>query len=150
MTVEEAIEQFKLLKDVVKRVLVSGEDYGIPEPMRTIVKKPFLYKAGAAKLANIFGLSPEFEIVERIEDFTTNTFRFMVKCRLVAKKTGVLHGESIGAASSDESRFKNRKSAADNWYNVYKHAEKRAFVSGVKQATRLLGEFEPDESNHHE
>jgi hypothetical protein len=144
ITIDQAVSQYKMLRQIVSKVLVEGEDYGVPEAMKKYNTKPFLYKSGAAKLANIFGLRAEYEFIEREEDHVKFVYRFLIKCKLYSASSNVFRGESMGAASSDESRFKNRRSGADNWHNVMKQAEKRAFVNAVKIATRLMAEFGSD------
>jgi hypothetical protein len=145
MSVQDAVQQINFLKQVISEVLIQGEDYGIPEKMKNIPDiKPFLFKPGAAKIANIFGLRPVFEFVERFEDHVKFEYRFLVKCTLIHKKSGIIHGEAYGAASSAENRFKNRGSPADNWHNVRMQAEKRAYVGAVKQSTRVFQFFSDD------
>ena len=92
------------LQAFVREVMVEGEDYGtIPG-----TDKPALYKPGAEKLCEIYGLSQEPKVVTRIEDWDKPFFHYEVRCDLVSKRTGRVIGSGFGSCNSHESRYRWR------------------------------------------
>jgi len=92
------------LQAFVREVMVEGEDYGtIPG-----TEKPALYKPGAEKLCEIYGLVQSPTVVTRIEDWETPHFHYEVRCDLVSKRTGRIIGCGFGSCNSYESRYRWR------------------------------------------
>lgn len=101
---EEAYNRLVEFRAFVKRCLVFGTDYGkIPG-----CPKPVLFKPGAEKLAEIYGLAPEFDEMRAIEDWDAPLFYYKVKCRLYAKPSHVLVSECIGSCNSRETKYDGR------------------------------------------
>lgn len=100
----EAKKRMAELQAFVKDYLVPDEDYGtIPG-----TPKPTLFKSGADKLCDIYGLADEYELTSRTEDWSRNLFDFEVKCTLLSKRTGNLVGTGLGSCSSWESKYRYR------------------------------------------
>jgi len=92
------------LQAFVREVMVEGEDYGtIPG-----TEKPALYKPGAEKLCEIYGLIQSPTVVARIEDWDAPFFHYEVRCDLVSKRTGRVIGSGFGSCNSHESRYRWR------------------------------------------
>jgi len=92
------------LQAFVREVMVEGEDYGtIPG-----TEKPALYKPGAEKLCEIYGLIQVPTVVNRIEDWDAPHFHYEVRCDLVSKRTGRVIGTGFGSCNSYESRYRWR------------------------------------------
>src|SRR5258707_1716885 len=65
MNVAAAMQQLAEFQDFVKQYLVAGEDYGtIPG-----TPKPTLYKSGAEKLCDIYGMADDYLKVKETENW---------------------------------------------------------------------------------
>ena len=96
-----AINRFQ---QVVRATMVDGQDYGtIPG-----TKKPTLLKPGAEKIAKLLGLSDQYEIVDRQENWDKGFFRYLIKCKLISINTDVLISEGLGECNSMESKYRWR------------------------------------------
>jgi|SRR5215472_4269689 len=92
------------LQAFVREVMVEGEDYGtIPG-----TQKPALYKPGAEKLCEIYGLVQSPTVVARIEDWDAPFFHYEVRCDLVSKRTARTVGCGFGSCNSHEARYRWR------------------------------------------
>ena len=96
-----AINKFQ---QVVHGNMVSGQDYGII-PGTT---KPTLLKPGAEKIAKLLGLSDDYEIVDRQEDWKQPFFRYLIKCKLCRFGTNLLMSSGLGECNSMESKYRWR------------------------------------------
>lgn len=97
---EELASQLELLGEAYRRVMKEGVDYAtIPG-----TQKPTLLQPGAEKLARIFNLSCEEEVIsiERNGDFLSVTVRVKVY------RGEELIGSAIGSANTYESRYRYR------------------------------------------
>ena len=138
-TVAQAKQRVKELQEFIASVMVEGVDFGkIPG-----TPKPTLYKPGAEKLAEIYGLAPTTEVVNRVEDWQDGFFHYEVRVRLVHKRTGVVVAEGIGSCNSKEKRYRNQ----DQFTivnTILKMAKKRALIDATLSATRSSGTFTQD------
>ncbi len=115
MSMEVAITRRKTIAEAVKSLMVDGQDYGYINPVgkRRDGEKAFLHQPGAQKLDNLFGLVPQFEVVNSDEDWTGERhggepfFRYLIKCRLM--RGDFLMGEAIGECNSFESKYRWRE-----------------------------------------
>jgi hypothetical protein len=102
--IASAKQRLRELQEFVREVMVEGEDYGtIPG-----TEKPALYKPGAEKLCEIYGLIQVPSVVTRIEDWDTPFFHYEIRCDLVSKRTGRVIGSGFGSCNSYESRYRWR------------------------------------------
>jgi len=102
VSVIEAGEELKQLQTFVKSQMKAKEDYGtVPG-----IDKPFLFKAGAEKLNNLFGLAPYYDLIDKIEDWNTGFFAYTFKCRLVHVASGLQVAEGVGSCNSNESKYR--------------------------------------------
>lgn len=119
MSIAEAQERLHQFQGFVKAVMVEGVDFGkIPG-----VEKPTLLKPGAEKLAEIYGLSIEVDVAERIENWEGGFFHYEVRCHLRSKRTGQIMATGIGSCNTKEKRY------SDRW------AFERDIPDGVEKAT---------------
>lgn len=99
--------------------------------------KPSLLLPGARKIAMTFGITTQFDIVEK--EVSENT----LKVRYVVKATCLINGniisESFGGANNLES-----KSANMNENSILKIAQKRAFIGAILQVSNLSKLFTQD------
>lgn len=108
MQIEQAKQRYQALVELTKSVLREGIDYGtVPG-----TEKPSLHKPGAEKLTTFFGLRPEFEVIEKIEDWTGADhggepfFYYWFRCSLWRGDQKV--GEADGSCNSHESKYRWR------------------------------------------
>lgn len=93
------ISQFQM---VVQKTLKSDHDYGIIPG----TQKPTLYKPGAEKILMLMGLTSEYAIVEKIEDYDRGIFAYTIKCTLF--KNGQKITEGVGSCNSKEDKYRWR------------------------------------------
>lgn len=106
MNLAVATQRLKEFQEFVKGYMVEGEDYGkIPG-----VSKPSLFKPGAEKLCELYGLADTYpeEKTRRIENWETGLFFYEFTCVLTKKGTSVVIGEGKGSCNSYESRYRFR------------------------------------------
>lgn len=104
MQIEHMKGRFNAVNQLVKDVMQEGIHFGtIPG-----VAKPSLLKPGAECVCTLFGWSPRFEIVEKIEDWDAAepTFYYLIRCSLYRAEQFV--GEALGSANSRESKHRYR------------------------------------------
>lgn len=138
-SLDEVRQRLAMLQAFIAEIMVESVDYGyLPN-----TDKKCLFKSGAEKLCDAFGLSKRIEIVSRIEDFDKGIFHYEVKAIVVDKKTGVIEAEGVGSCNSMEKKYRTQD--AFNLANtILKMAKKRAFVDAVLSATRSSDIFTQD------
>ena len=97
----QAINRFQ---QTAQTLMIRGHDYGIIPG----TDKPTLLKPGAEKIVKLLGLSDEYELVDRQEDWKGGFFRYLVRCKLVAMQSGVLVSTGLGECNSFESKYRYR------------------------------------------
>jgi len=99
----QAINRFQ---QIVHSTMIVDLDYGIIPG----TQKPTLLKPGAEKIAKLLGLSDQYEILDRFEDWHEPLFRYLIKCRLIHLATGLVISEGLGECNSMESKYRWRES----------------------------------------
>lgn len=142
VNLQEAKDRITELQNFIKYMMVPNIDYGFVPGC----PKPMLFKAGAEKLCDIYGLTKQIQILEKTENWENGIFHYVVKAVLVNKKTGFVESEGVGACNSKEKKF-----ASQDPYSVVnsilKMAKKRAIVDATLAATRTSGIFGQDIEN---
>lgn len=112
MTVQEALGRLEEFQSFCQSYLheskdggEDGGDYGIIPG----TKRKTLLKAGADKLAEVYGLADTYVITAKVEDWERGLFDYTIECRLLSKRTGKLVGTGMGSCSSFESRYRWRE-----------------------------------------
>jgi hypothetical protein len=120
-------QQYDLFRELQRKVLEEGIDYGFPAGQRDPSQKPSLYKSGAEKLTRLFNLTPKFELLksEEREDFVMYTF----KCTLITRD-GFVVGEGFGSCNSKEKKHWDQNPLG-NANTILKIAKKRSHVDAV-------------------
>lgn len=155
------------LHSLIQNMLNKDYDYGIIPG----TAKPTLLKPGAEKICMLFGLTPRYEFLHSIEDYTNNFFSYSFKCVLLKNEKNVAEG--VGSCNSKEKRYRYLlvNSLPDNYngesekvqdkygnvkyrienveiYNyintILKMAKKRAFVDAILQVSSLSEIFTQD------
>ena len=104
MTVDQAMSHLNTLREFRKKVLVQGTDYGVIPG----TDKPTLFKPGAEKLANIFGLAIEHQVVEKVEDWDKGLFSYTVRCVIRSRRDGGTVADCLANCNSREDRYRYR------------------------------------------
>lgn len=104
MDVALAKQRLKEFQEFVRDYLVKGEDFGeIPG-----APKPTLLKPGADKLCELYGLSDDYEFIERVEDYERGIFDYTIKCILTDRRRGVMVSSGLGSCNSWEKKYRWR------------------------------------------
>lgn len=110
MTMTQAIERRDVILKATQNLMQPDVDFGVIPGTGT---KPALLQPGADKLCNLFGLSVQYDFMEKVEDWSGRDhggepfFYYQVKGR--AFRGDYLVGEGIGSCSSWESKYRYRK-----------------------------------------
>jgi hypothetical protein len=108
VNVAGAMRRYQDMKDFISGILKVDTDFGIIPG----TSKPTLLKPGAEKLTTFFGLSAEFQIIEREEDWTGKDhdgepfFNYWYKCRIT--RNGKIVAEGEGSCNSFEKKYRYR------------------------------------------
>lgn len=125
--------------------LKRGTDFGVIPG----TKQPSLFKAGAQKIANAFGLLQHFEVESAIENPETPVFFYRVRCDLVKiAQDGTEYVFTTGHGSANTMERRNgRNSPWDSANATLKMAEKRALTAAVLSVSGLSDLFSQDLEN---
>jgi hypothetical protein len=110
MDIVQAKTRRQAIIDFTKSIMVEEVDYGV---IPGTGGKPTLKKPGAEKLTSLFGLSPRFEIAEKVLDWTGDEhsgepfFYLQYRCSLWYGDN--VAGEGLGSCNSWEKKYRYRK-----------------------------------------
>lgn len=99
--VSQAMQKISGFQAVIQKSLLPERDYGV---IPGAGQKPTLYKAGAEKINMLFGLSPKYEFMSKIEDFDSGFFSFDILCTLT--HNGVVMAQGVGNCNSKEVKYR--------------------------------------------
>ena len=120
-------QQYDLFRELQKKVLEDGIDFGYPAGKKVQSQKPSLYKSGAEKLTRLFNLIADFQLEKEIEREDFIFYQFRCTLRTTA---GTIVGVGYGACNSREKNVWN----SNPWVfqnTILKMAKKRAHVDAV-------------------
>lgn len=139
--VSATMQKIAQFQAVVQKALKKDHDYGV---IPGTGSKPTLLKPGAEKILMLMGLTSEYEVIERVQDYDRGFFAFTVKCTLSKGDTKVTEG--VGHANTREKRYvSGRQQDAYTLANtVLKMAKKRAQVDAVLTVASLSEIFTQD------
>jgi hypothetical protein len=152
-------------RELIGKALTKGRDYGV---IPGTGSKPTLLKPGAERLCAAFGAAPTFQVEERevnhdrqqewtkekwegakgsrrkvaVSGTSIGLYRYVVRCTLVQRETGITLGEGIGVCSTMESKYIDRPRDLEN--TVLKMAEKRALIAATLITFGLSDQFTQD------
>ncbi len=111
LDVRQAMARRQAVIDYTRALMVEKVDYGkIPGAG----DKPTLLKPGAEKLASLFGLSPLFEKVESVMDWTGDDHGgepfFYMQYRCTLTRGELVAGQGVGSCNSWEKKYRYRQS----------------------------------------
>lgn len=166
-TIANTMQKIGQMQAVVQKTLKEGQDYGeIPG-----TNKPTLLKPGGEKICMLFGLNPEYEFLQTIEDYEKEFFSYNIKCTLF--KNGQAVAQGVGSCNSKEKKYRyvNVDEVPENYIGyqeeftdyygrrkykinntdvcslvntILKMAKKRAFIDAVLQVASLSEVFTQD------
>ena len=129
----------------VQTTLKRNTDFGVIPG----TKQPSLFKAGAQKIANAFGLLQHYTIESSIENIEVPVFFYRVRCDLVkvmADGSEIIFTSGHGSANTMEKR-NGRNSPWDAANATLKMAEKRSLTAAVIAIAGLADQFTMDMEN---
>lgn len=168
-TIQGTMQKIATFQAVIQKSLKNGHDFGV---VAGAGSKPTLLKPGGEKICMLFGLNPEYEFLERTEDYEKGFFAYNIKCTLFKQGNPVSQG--VGNCNSMEKKYKYINSdtipenidpstveksvnkygqtkykipnphIADLVNTILKMAKKRAFIDAVLQVASLSDIFTQD------
>lgn len=166
-TIANTMQKISQMQAVVQKTLKNGQDYGeVPG-----TNKPTLLKPGGEKICMLFGLNPEYEFLQTIEDYDKEFFSYNIRCTLF--KNGQPVAQGVGSCNSKEKKYRyiNVDEIPENYVGyqeeitdkygrkkykinnvdvcslvntILKMAKKRAFIDAVLQVASLSEVFTQD------
>lgn len=166
-SIAKTMQKISQMQTVVKQTLKEGQDFGeVPG-----TNKPTLLKPGGEKICMLFGLNPEYEFLQTIEDYDKEFFSYNIKCTLKRNDCPVAQG--VGSCNSKEKKYRyiNVDELPENYVGyqekiidkygrekykinnidvcslvntILKMAKKRAFIDAVLQVASLSEVFTQD------
>jgi hypothetical protein len=110
-TAADVRQHVNLIQEVMQAVMKKDTHYGVIPGCQ----KPSLYKPGAEVLGATFRIAPSY----KIEDLSSErSIRYRVTCIGTHQTTGIVMGEGVGECSSDEEKYRWRKSVCDDEFNA--------------------------------
>lgn len=136
-SIENGLQKISRFQQIVQKTLKRGHDYGVIPG----TDKPTLLKPGAEKILMLMGLSSEYHITERIQDYEEGFFAFTVRCELY--KNGTKITEGVGHCNTKEKKYKNQDpyTLANT---CLKMAKKRAQIDATLTVASLSEVFTQD------
>ena len=109
LDIQSAMARRQTVMEYTRRMMVPKIDFGV---VPGTGDKPTLLKPGAEKLASLFGLSPLFEAVERVMDWTGDAHGgepFFYACyRCTLTRGELVAGQGVGSCNSWEKKYRYR------------------------------------------
>lgn len=139
--VSATMQKISQFQTVVKNTLKEGHDYGV---IPGTSSKPTLLKPGAEKILMLMGLTSEYDVIEKVQDYENGFFAFTVKCTLYRGDLKITEG--VGHANTREKRYTSGKQQDPYTLanTVLKMAKKRAQVDAVLTVASLSDIFTQD------
>lgn len=138
--VSATMQKIAQFQTVVQQTLKQNHDFGIVPGTGS---KPTLLKPGAEKILMLMGLSSEYEIVEKVQDYDKGFFAYTVRCMLT--KNGQVITQGLGHCNSKEKKYTSEKQDLYMLGNTcLKMAKKRAQVDATLTVAALSEIFTQD------
>lgn len=101
-TLPEVMQRISSMQAVVHKTLKPERDYGLIPG----TQKPTLLKPGAEKILMLFGLTSDYEVLDKIENWDKGFFSYTFKC--VLSKNGNPITSGVGSCNSMENKYRYR------------------------------------------
>lgn len=135
--VQRTIQKIHEFQAVVQSTLKAGHDYGIIPG----TEKPSLLKPGSEKINMMMGITSEYEIMDKVEDYDKGFFAYNVKC--ILSKNGYKITEGVGNCNSREKKYASQD-AYSITNTILKMAKKRAYIDATLSVASLSDIFTQD------
>lgn len=135
--VQSTLTKINQFQAVVQNTLKKNHDYGVIPG----TPKPTLLKPGAEKIQMLLGVTSEYEVIERVQDYDKGFFAFTVRC--VIYKNGMKITEGVGHCNTREKKYANQDpyTLANT---CLKMAKKRAQIDATLTLASLSEVFTQD------
>jgi uncharacterized protein (DUF3820 family) len=100
--VQSTLAKINQFQAVVQNTLKASHDYGVIPG----TSKPTLLKPGAEKIQMLLGVTSEYEVIERVQDYEKGFFAFTVRC--IVYKNGMKITEGVGHCNTKEKKYINQ------------------------------------------
>lgn len=100
--IQSSMMKIAQFQSVVQKSLKQDHDYGVIPG----TNKPTLLKPGAEKILMLMGLTSEYEITEKVQDYEKGFFAFSIKC--ILKKGNQKITEGVGHCNTKEDKYRYR------------------------------------------
>lgn len=135
--IENTMKKITQFQGLVQRNLKQNHDFGVIPG----TPKPTLLKPGAEKILMLMGITSEYELTERVQDYEKGFFAFTVKCTL--SKNGTKITEGMGHCNNKEKKWiKQDPYTVAN--TCLKMAKKRSQIDAVLTIASLSEIFTQD------
>ncbi|WLR44519.1 hypothetical protein LC087_19320 (plasmid) [Bacillus carboniphilus] len=128
------INQFQM---VIQNTLKREHDFGVIPG----TGKPTLLKPGAEKIHMLFGVTSEYEVTEKIQDYDKGFFAFTIRCMIY--KDGNKITEGVGHCNTKERKY-IKQDAYTLANTCLKMAKKRAQIDATLTLASLSEIFTQD------
>lgn len=166
--VTQIMQKIGTFQSIVQQALKQEHDYGIIPG----TNKPTLLKPGGEKICMMMGINPEYDFLDKIEDYQKGFFAYNIKCTL--KKLDMNVAQGVGSCNSYEKKYRwvnvdtlpdgvdpttvenvtdkygrhkykiPNPNVCDLANTILKMAKKRAFIDAVLQVASLSDVFTQD------
>lgn len=141
--VQDSMDKIQQFQKVIQSQLVLGHDHGAAFPGSS---KTSLLKPGAEKILMLLGLTSEYEIIEKIQDYEEGFFAYTIRCILT--KGGQTITQGLGHCNSKEKKYDSDNQDKFMLGNTcLKMAKKRAQVDAALTVGSLSNIFTQDEED---
>ena len=168
-TIQGTMKKIATFQAVIQQNLKKDHDYGV---IAGAGSKPTLLKPGGEKICMMFGLNPEYDFLEKTENYKDGFFAYNIKCTLYRNGSPVSQG--VGNCNSMEKKYRFINSdtipvgvdasltqeftdkygrtkykipnpnISDLVNTILKMSKKRAFIDAVLQVASLSDVFTQD------
>ncbi|MDO6353979.1 hypothetical protein Q3V94_02625 [Caloramator sp. CAR-1] len=137
--VQATMQKITQFQKVIQQTLHQNHDFGVVPGS----SKPTLLKPGAEKILMLLGLTSEYELIEKVQDYENGFFAFTVRCKLY--KQDQLITEGLGHCNSKERKYQSEKVDPFTIANTcLKMAKKRAQIDATLTVASLSDIFTQD------
>lgn len=167
--IQATMQKVATFQAMIQNNLKVNHDFGV---IAGAGSKPTLLKPGGEKICMMFGLNPEYDFLEKTENYKDGFFAYNIKCTLYRNGNPVSQG--IGSCNSMEKKYRYINSdsipdgvdpaavekttdkygrikykipnphIADLVNTILKMAKKRSFIDAVLQVASLSDVFTQD------
>jgi hypothetical protein len=136
-TIQKTLTKIAQFQGLVKQNLKQNHDFGIIPG----TPKPTLLKPGAEKILMLMGITSEYELIERIQDYDGQFFAFTVKCTLLKGDQKITEG--LGHCNTRERKW-IKQDPCTMANTCLKMAKKRSQIDATLTVSSLSDIFTQD------